>query len=329
MRRKFLRCATGLAVAAAIGPRVVSAQPAKRMPRVAYVWIFNAGPSRPFEHAFNRRMAELGWIDGKTVVIEPRNAQGDPQKLAAIMRELVDSKVDIIVGSCTPEVKAAQRATTTIPIVVAATGDPVASGLAQSLARPGGNITGVSGMWLEHSAKRVELLKEVAPSVRRATVIWNPERPDNKPEVEAMLAAAKSLGMALDSLQVRSVAELNDALEMLPNTRSQGLLNAGDNLIGSTYPLILEHANRGKLPAVFEDRYFVELGGLMSYGPNIEQMHARAADYVDKILRGANPAVMPIEQPRKFELVVNIKAARALGLTLPPTLLSRADDVIS
>lgn len=329
MRRQFLLRATGLALSAIVGPRLAAAQSAKRVPRVAYVWIFNDGPSRPFVQAFSRRMAELGWIDGQTISIRTHNAGGDPQKLAAIMRELVDSKVDVIVGSCTPEAKAAQKATSTIPIVVAATGDPVASGLAASLARPGGNVTGVSGMWLDQSAKRVSLLKEVSPSVARAAVIWNPDRPDNKPEIEAMLRAARSFGIQLDSLQVRTAVELSDALDMLATTRPQGLLNAGDNLVGSMYPRILDAVNRAKLPTVFEDRHFADQGGLMSYGPNIEQMHARAAEYVDKILRGANPAEMPIEQPRKFELVVNLKTARALGVSIPQSLLVRADDVIS
>jgi putative ABC transport system substrate-binding protein len=328
MRRKFLLRATSLALSATIGSRVALAQPAKRMPHVAYVYLFQEGPSRPMEPAFVGRMAELGWVNGQTVIITIHNAGGDPQKLAAIMRGLVDSKVDVIVGACTPETKAAQKVTSTIPIVVAATGDPVASGIAASLARPGGNVTGVSGMWLEQSAKRVALLKEVDPSVRRVSAIWNPERPDNKLEVDAMATAARSMGIQLDSLQVRTAVELSDALDMLPTTRPQGLLNAGDSLVNSFFPRIIDYLNRAKIPAVFEDRHFVDLGGLMSYGPNIAQMHVWAAEYVDKILKGAKPAELPFRQPTKFELVINVKTAKAQEIAIPKTLLVRADDVI-
>jgi putative ABC transport system substrate-binding protein len=328
MRRRFLLRATGLAVSAAIGSRMAMAQPAKSVPHVAYVYLYKDGPSRPMEHAFIQRMAELGWVNGQTVSITIHNAGGDPQKLAAIMRELVDSKVDVIVGACTPETKAAQKATSTIPIVVAATGDPVAAGVAASLARPGGNVTGVSGMWLDQSAKRISLLKELVPSIKRASVIWNPERPDNKIEVDAMATAARSLGIQLDSLQVRTAVELSDTLEMLPTTRPQGLLNAGDALVNGNFPRIIDYLNRAKLPAVFEDRYFVDLGGLMSYGPSLPEMHIWAAEYVDKILKGAKPADLPFRQPSKFELVINMQAAKKLGIAIPRSLLVRADEVI-
>jgi len=328
MRRRFLQRAAGLAAAAIASP-LLPAQSTKRVPRVGYVWIFAMGPSAPYESSFRRRLAELGWIDGKTITIEPRDAGADPQKLGAIMRELVETRVDVIVASCTPEAKAAMRYTTTIPIVVAASGDPVAAGLAQSLARPGGNVTGLSGMWLEQSAKRLTILKETFPGVSRATVVWNPERPDNKPEVEAMLAAARSLNIRLDSQQVRTPVELADALGFLPTTGSQALLNAGDSLISAHYRQIIAFANDRKLPVVFEDRVFPDLGGLMSYGPNLETMHSRAAEYVDKILKGAKPAELAIRQPEKFELVINARTAKAQGFVLPQSLLLQADDVIA
>lgn len=327
MRRRFLQGAAGFAAAALAFP-LARAQTTKRMPRVGYVWIFDSGPSRPFVVAFRRRMAELGWIDGNTVAIETHNAGGDPQKLGAIMKELVDTRADVILASCTPEAKAAMRYTTTIPIVVAAMGDPLAAGIAKSYARPGGNVTGVSGMLLEQSAKRLALLKEAAPRVSRATVIWNPERPDNKVEVDAMVAGAKALGVVLESQQVRTPAELSDVLDLLPSTGTQALLNAGDNMLGSLYVPIVDFTRRRRLPSMFEDRFFVQNGGLMSYGPNFEQMHAMAAEYVDKVLRGANPGELPIVQPRKFELVINRTAAKQIGVSIPATLLVQADEVI-
>ena len=199
MKRRFLSLAIGLILAAIIGAPAVDAQQTKAIPRVAYVYIFKEGPSAPFVEAFRQRLRELGWADRQNITIEVHDADGNPDKLAAIMRELVDSKVDVIVAACTPEAKVAAKFTTTIPIVMAATGDPVAAGLVASLAKPGGNITGVSAMLLDLSAKRLAILKEAFPKVSHATVLWNPGRPDNLPEVKAMQTAAQALGVRLDS----------------------------------------------------------------------------------------------------------------------------------
>jgi putative tryptophan/tyrosine transport system substrate-binding protein len=244
------------------------------------------------------------------------------------MRGLVDSKIDIIVTACTPEAKAAIKVTNTIPIVMAATGDLVAAGLAASLARPGGNVTGVSAMLLDLSAKRLELLKEAFPKVSLATVLWNPGRPDNKPEVSAMQAAAQALKVRLDSQEVRMPAELADALELLPTTGTQAILNAGDTLLSNQSGKIIAFAAKRRLPTLFESRLFADQGGLMSFGPNFPALHRRAADYVDKILKGAKRGDLPIEQPTKFELVINMKPAEALAFTIPQSLLVRADEVI-
>ena len=328
MKRMGSRFSAILLAIALACPSVAQAQAAKPLPRVAYVWIFGVGPSAPFIGDFAGRLAELGWVDGKTFRLESRDAKGDFEKLDAIMRELVDSKVDIIAVACTPEALAAKRATTTIPVVVAATGDPVKSGLVASMARPGGNITGVSASLLDLSAKRMEILQEVAPGITRATVLWNPVRGDNAVEVAVMQDAARRLGIQLQSQQVRGRDEIELALDAMVKERAQGLTESGDPFIYTYAPELVSFAARTRTPAVYDNRYFVDAGGLMSYGPNLPTLHRRAADYVDKVLRGAKPADLPFEQPSKFELVINMRAANAIGLTIPQTILSRADEVI-
>lgn len=316
-----------LAIGVACAPGAI-AQGTKPLPRVAYVWIFGVGPSAPFLDAFAGRLAELGWVDGKTVRLEPRDANGDFDKLDAIMRELVESKVDVIAVACTPEAMAAKKATTTIPVVVAATGDPVKSGLVASWARPGGNITGVSASLLELSAKRMEILKEAAPGITRATALWNPVRGDNAVEVAAMQDAARRLGFQLQSQQVRGREEIEVALDAMVKDRSQGLTETGDPFIYTYGPELISFAARTRVAAVYDNRLFVDAGGLMSFGPNLPLLHRRAADYVDKVLKGAKPADLPFEQPSRFELVINMKTANAMGLTIPQALLLRADEVI-
>lgn len=303
------------------------AQRTKALPRVAYVWIFSEGPSAPYVAAFTERMRQNGWIDGNTVRLEMHDAQGSAEKLDAIMRQLVDSHVDVIVTACTPEAKVAVKYTNAIPIVMAATGDPVAAGLVKSLGKPGGNVTGVSAMLLDLSAKRLDLLKEAFPNVAHATIFWNPARPDNKPEVAAMQTAAQALDMRLDSQEVRTAQDVSDALDVMPPT-TQAILNAGDPLLINQGPRIIAFAAERKMPTLFESRWFAEHGGLMSFGPNFPALHSRAADYVDKILKGAKPGDLPIEQPAKFELVINLKTAKALDLPIPQSLLVRADEVI-
>jgi putative ABC transport system substrate-binding protein len=305
-----------------------SAQEAKQAPRIAYVWLYRLGPSAPFADDFTRRMKELGWVDGKNIRLSFRDAEGDPEKLAAIMRELVDTKIDLIVAACTPEAKAAQKATSTIPVVVAATGDAVKSGLIASWARPGGNITGISASWLDLSAKRMQVLKEAAPKVTRVTALWNPLRGDNADEVKVMQEAAGKLGMQLQSQQVRDKEEIEVSLAAMARDGTQALTEAGDPIVYTYARHLLDFAAEHRMPAIYDNRFFVDAGGLMSYGPNLTTLHRRAADYVDKILKGAKPADLPFEQPTKFELVINMQAAKKLGLTIPQALLVRADDVI-
>jgi putative ABC transport system substrate-binding protein len=329
MRRRFLRDVAGLGLAGLISPGwALAQQDSKALPRVAYVYIFKEGPSAPWFDSFSQRMSELGWVDGRSIRIEVHDAEGDWNKLDTIMREAVAAKIDVIVAACTPEAHSAVKFTSTIPVVMAATGDPVAAGLAENLARPGRNVTGVSAMLLDLSAKRLEILKEAAPRVTKATVLWNPARPDNKPEVAAMQAAAKAHGMTLESREVRTATELADALDLMSGSGTQAILNAGDPLLSQYASKILAFAAKERLPSLFESRAFVDAGGLMSYGPDFASLHRHAADYVDKILKGAKPSELPIEQPTKFELVINLKTAKALGLTIPRSLLARADDVI-
>lgn len=323
------RAATSFAFAVLVGISLVAgAQAPKTLPRVAYVWLFGIGPSAPFADDFAAELAKLGWVDRKTVKLELHDAKGDPEKLNGIMRDLVDSKVDIIVVACTPEAVAAKKATTTIPVVVAATGDPVRSGLVASMARPGGNITGVSAALHELSAKRMQILKEIKPDLARATALYNPVRGDNEVEVAAMQEAARTLGIQLASQQVRGREELEVALDAMVKERAQGLTETGDPSIYSFAPDLVAFTEKTRIPAVYDNRYFADAGGLLSYGPNLPSLHRRAAHFVDRILKGARPADLPFEQPDKFELVINMKAARAIGIAVPPSLMLRADDVI-
>ena len=313
---------------AIVGSQWVGAQQPKTAPRIAYVYLFDSGPSAPHADAFRARLRELGWIEGKNIFIEPRDAGGSSEKLEAIMRDLVAANIDLIVAMCTPEAKAAIKVTSTIPIVVAATGDPVKFGLVASLARPGGNVTGVALQLLELSAKRVEMLKEVFPAVARATVIWNPVRGDNAAEVDAMQAEARKRGVVLESQQVRDPEELEVALDAIGKGRSQAFMISSDTLTQGQAPRLIAFAARTRLLGFYDNREYVDAGGLMSYGPNLAEAHRRAAEFVDKILKGAKPANLPMEQPTRFELIINLKTAKTLGLPIPRSLLLRADEVI-
>jgi putative ABC transport system substrate-binding protein len=306
----------------------VTAQRQSKLPRVAYVWLASEGPSAPYTDAFRERMGQLGWIDGKTFVLEHRDAHGSMTELDAIMQGLVQSKVDLIVAMCTPEGLSARKFTTTIPIVMAATGDPVAAGLAESFARPGGNVTGVSGMMLELSAKRVALLKEAYPNISQVTAFWNPVRPDNRTEVKTMQDAGTRLAINIQSTEVRTHVELAAQLDAIGWDGTQAILTTGDTLVTSERFAIAERAAKLRLPAIYEDRIYVEAGGVMSYGPNVRNMHRRAAEFVDRILKGAKPADLAFEQPTKFEFIINNKAAKALGMTIPQSVLVQADEVI-
>ena len=281
----------------------------------------------PYIEIFRQRLRELGYVEGKQIAIDYRYADGHYERLPALAADLVRLKVDIIVTEGTPPTRAATQATTTIPIVMTVTGDPVATGLVDNLARPGGNLTGASFFFPEITAKRLQLLKEAIPVVRRVTVIWNPSNAVHQPAVEAIEAAAKPLGIAVQHAKVQAPADIESAFSAI-STRRDSLLILEDALTNVYSKRIADLAARNRLPSIFGLTTFAEAGGLMAYGPNRPELWRRAAIFVDKILRGAKPAELPVEQSTRFDLVINLKTAKALGLTLPQSLLLRADQIL-
>ncbi len=320
----------GLALALALGmlaaPLGAGAQAAERVSRIGY--LSAASRSDLFEGAFRQGLRELGYVEGQTVTIEYRFAEGRVDRLPKLAAELVGLKVDLIVTAGMNAARAVREATKTTPIVMAAGGDPVAAGIVASLARPGGNVTGFSFMSPDLGGKRLELLKEAMPRVSRVAVLFNPANVGSVLERKSTEDAAGALGARLQPLEVRRVDDLEGAFRAAAKKRAQALIAFRDALVEAHRGRILDLAARGRLPTMFEQRDFVEAGGLMSYGPNLPDLFRRAATYVDKILKGAKPADLPVEQPTRFELVINLKTAKALGLTIPQSILIRADQVI-
>jgi putative ABC transport system substrate-binding protein len=273
-------------------------------------------------------LRQLGWIEGKNVAIERRHADNRPERLNDLAAELVRLNVDVIVALGTLAPLAAKRATTVIPIVMANAGDPVGSGLVESLARPGGNVTGMSLMAPDLGGKRLELLKELLPRVSRVATLWNVANPYSARVFKEIQAAGQTLGVQIHSLEVRVPDDFAAAFEGLVAQHPDGLITVEDPLTVSSRKLIADFAARYRLPALYGLREFVEAGGLMSYGASLADLYRRTAGYVDKIFKGAKPADLPVQQPTKFELVINLKTAKALGVELSPMLLVRADEVI-
>jgi len=273
-------------------------------------------------------MRELGWMEGQNMVVEHRWGQS-PDQLGAAAAELVRLKVDVIVAIGTPAPLAARRATSAIPIVMVGAGDPVATGLVSSLAKPGGNVTGTSTYNPETTGKRLQLMKEVVPGLSRLAVLWNAANPVSALVVkEAKAAAQTSLGLQVQSVEVRGPDDVKTALPAVVSGGAGALFVADDPFLFQYRTRIADFAAQHRLPTMFSFRSFVDAGGLMSYGPIIADLTRRAAAYVDKILKGAKPADLPVEQPTKFELVINLKTAKANGLTIPPSALARADQII-
>jgi putative ABC transport system substrate-binding protein len=321
-RRDFI---TVLGAAAAAWPLAARAQ-AGKLPTIGLLV-----PGTPSSHgqwfaSLVQRLHELGWIEGRTVAIEYRWAEGRGERYAEIAAEFVRLKVDVIVttGPAAPQAK---KATSVIPIVLALSGDPVGAGLVASLARPGGNITGLSMQLPDAVGKRLELLREVVPVFRRLAIMVNAGFPDAVVEARETQAAARSIGLEVATHEIRRAEDIVPALKSLKD-HADALYVTADALLNANRIRINTFALAARLPTMHDFRELVQAGGLMSYGPNFASMFRRAADLVDKILRGAKPADLPIEQPTTFELVINLKTAKALGLTIPPSLLSRADEVI-
>ena len=304
------------------------AQQPGKVPRMGFLSPFSPSATAIWLQAFRQGLHDLGWVEGKNISVEYRYAEGRNDRLPDLAADLVRLKVDIIVTAVTPDALAAKNATRTIPIVMAAAGDPVASGLVDSLARPGGNITGLTSISVEMEGKRLELLREVVPKVSHIAVLWNAASPIQVIEEGEVRAAAGVLGIKMLSLGVRTREEIDDALATIIGERPDALLVLADRLFLHHRTRIMDFAAQERLPGVHAYRELVEAGGLMSYGPSYADMHRRAAAYVDKILKGAKPADLPVERPVKFELVVNLKAAKALGLTIPPSVIFRADEII-
>jgi putative tryptophan/tyrosine transport system substrate-binding protein len=323
-RRQFI---TLLGSAAAAWPLAAHAQQAGKLPTIGFLV-----PGTPSSHgqwfaALVQRLRELGWIEGRTVAIEYRWAEGRTERFDEIAAEFVRRKVDVIVTSGTAGGVAAKQATSVIPIVFAAAGDPLGTGLVASLARPGGNVTGLSIQQTDLVGKRLELLREVIPGLRRLAMLVNVGNPLAVVERGEVQAAARTLGLDFITLEIRRGEDITPAFEALKG-RAEALYVAGEPLILTNRARINTLALVARLPAIYGQREYVEPGGLMSYGPNFPDLFRRAADYVDKILRGAKPADIPVEQPTKFDLIINLTTAKALGLEMPPTLLARADEVI-
>ena len=279
-----------------------------------------------FLPAFRLGLRDLGYVEGRTVSLEMRSANGRTDRLPSLARELVQMKVDVLVTITSPGVRAAREATSTIPIVAGAVDDAVEQGFVASLAHPGGNVTGVSWLNTELSAKRVEFLKEVLPKVTRVAVLR--EAVGGASSIQATATAARALRVQLQIFELRDPNELPTVFAAMAKERIEALTVLPGPMITSQMPRIVELASRARLPAVFPEARFVEAGGMMSYGPNLAEMYRRAAGYVDKILKGVKPSNLPVEQPTKFESIINLKAAKALGVTIPQSVLLRADQVI-
>jgi putative ABC transport system substrate-binding protein len=324
MKAKFLPYALLALILTTI--HLAEAQQPKKIPRIGYV-SSGYGPGRQLE-AFRQGLHDLNYIEGKNIIIEYRFAKGNSERILDLAADLIHKKVDLIITSGTAQARAIQQVTTTTPILVVVTGDPVGTGLVASLARPGGNITGFSIMSPELSGKRLELLKEAAPKTKRVGVLWDALQPDNILDFNTTQLAARAFGLKLQSLELRGTEDLEGAFLIAVKQRLNALVVIGGGVVNINQKRILAFEAENRLPAIHEQLWFAEAGGLMAYGVNVPDLFRRSATYVDKILKGAKPADLPVQQPTKFEFIINLKAAKQIGLTIPPNVLARADKVI-
>jgi putative tryptophan/tyrosine transport system substrate-binding protein len=321
-RRGFV---TGLGAVLA-APRGVEAQQAQ-IPTIGVLTLAVA-PSTPTLQAFRDGLSEHGYVVGKNIAVEYRFADGSVDKLRAMAAELVRKNVDVIVIESVLAAQEAKRATDTIPIVTAVHGDPVGAGLAATLTRPGGNVTGLSLLAPELSGKRLQLLKEMIPKAVRVAVIWNPTNVAAARYLSETRTAGRSLGLQVEAVEARAASDFDAAFDAVVATRPSAFITLADGMLLANKARIVEFATRSRIPALFPDQEFASAGGLIAYGPSLAANFRRAASYVDRILKGAKPAELPVEQPSKFEMTINMKTAKALGLTIPPSLLLRADQLI-
>ena len=324
-RREFLGALGGTAVAWPLAAR--AQQPAK-LPTIGFLGNSTAALEANLVGPFREGLRDLGYEEGRNIAIEYRWAEGQYERFPALIAELIASKVDVIVTAGTPASLAVKKATSSVPLVMIAVGEPVATGLVASLAKPGANVTGVTSISPEIEGKRLELLREVIPTISYIAVLWNAASPVQVIQERETWIAAQVMGLKMLSLGVRNVEEIENALAAIVRERPNALFVLADRLFLHHRKRIMEFAVQHHLPGVHAYRELVEVGGLMSYGPSYADMHRRAATFVDKILKGEKPANLPVERPVKFELIVNVKAAKALGLTLPPSVILRADEII-
>ena len=324
-RRVFMGTLAGGLLAA---PLAVEGQQARSVPRVGYLFSFTPAEGRHLWEACRQGLRQLGYVEGQNIALESRWADGRHERLPELAADLVRLKVDVIVSSATPASRAAKAATSSIPIVIVAVGEPVKVGLIASLARPGGNVTGLSLLTTDLSGERLELLGQVVRTMSRVAILMNPDNPVTTVFLEETRIAAQKLGAQLQLLEARNPREIEQVLDAAAGERAAGLIVFDDPVLWSHRKQVVALAAKRRLPAMYGFREFVDEGGLMSYGPDRVDHYRRTAVYVDKILKGAKPGDLPVEQPTKFELVINLKTAKTLGLTIPPSLLLRADEVI-
>ena len=304
------------------------AQQSSKIPRLGYLSYGSVEIDKSLLAALQQGLRELGYLEGKNILIEQRYAKGQSDKLPELVAEFVRVKADVIVVTGDPAAHAAKKATRAIPIVIVTSPDPVGTGLIASLAHPGGNVTGLSDFHGGVVTKRLELLKDVAPLASRIAVLLNPANPSNPIQLKDIQAAAPAFRVTLISLEVKGPDDIDPAFTTIVKQRPGAVLVLGDRLFATHQSQIIKLAVKNRLPTIYSQSLYVEAGGLMSYGANFTDQYRRVAIYVDKILKGAKPADLPVEQPKKFELVINLKTAKQIGLTIPPNVLARADRVI-
>ena len=324
-RRKFLTVAAALLGA----PFAANSQPRGKMYRIGYIQTAAPNEMAGLDKALDEGLRELGYMEGRNIVFERRFAGGKQERLPDLAAELVRLNVDVIVTGGNPVIAAVKQATATIPVVMSTSRDPVGSGFIASLARPGGNITGISSAPTpEIEGKRLELLKEAVPRVSRVALLWNPLPPGSETYRQVVESAARKLGVGLQAMEVRGRDEFERAFAVMTRERTDAVVVLGDPIFFTARVQVVALATKHRLPAVFHAREFVEIGGLMSYGSDLTYQFRRAATYVDKILKGAKPGDLPVEQAAKFELAINLKTAKSLRISIPQSLLLRADQVI-